>query len=72
MISIRLQESPEQGTRYIALSHCWGEQPLLTTTADNEIERREGIQWELLPLTFQHAVQICAGLGIEYLWIDSL
>jgi hypothetical protein len=23
-------------------------------------------------LTFQHAVQICAGLGIEYLWIDSL
>lgn len=62
----------EEGARYIALSHCWGEQPLLTTTADNEIERREGIQWDLLPLTFQHAVQICAGLGIEYLWIDSL
>ncbi|OAG02491.1 HET-domain-containing protein, partial [Paraphaeosphaeria sporulosa] len=58
--------------RYIALSHCWGEQPLLTTTVDNLSERKGGIQWELLPLTFQHAIQICAGLGVEYLWIDSL
>ncbi|KAK7182542.1 hypothetical protein PSPO01_11332 [Paraphaeosphaeria sporulosa] len=69
---VHLQESPEEGCRYIALSHCWGEQPLLTTTVDNLSERKGGIQWELLPLTFQHAIQICAGLGVEYLWIDSL
>jgi hypothetical protein len=70
--SIRLQENLEDGARYIALSHCWGDQPLLTTTVETEINRREGIQWELLPLTFQHAIQICAGLGIKYLWVDSL
>lgn len=73
LYKVRLQEGLEDVPKnYIALSHCWGKQPMLTTTADNVDERKEGIQWELLPLTFQHAIQLCAGLGVEYLWIDSL
>lgn len=31
-----------------------------------------GIPWELLPTTFRDAIQVTKGLGIRYLWIDSL
>jgi Heterokaryon incompatibility protein (HET) len=69
----RLEETygDKKGT-YVALSHCWGAfQPLITTQATLE-RRKSGIEWSLLPKTFQDAVQLTRALGMEYLWIDSL
>ncbi|KAI1427217.1 heterokaryon incompatibility protein-domain-containing protein [Xylaria sp. FL1777] len=60
------------GTRYIAVSHCWGPtMPIRTTKANEAIYTRE-IPFPLLPQTFRDAISIAEALGIRYLWIDSL
>jgi hypothetical protein len=73
--------SPDIG-KYIALSHCWGEpqphelQPDGTrrycTTRSNFDDRQKGFSATGLPLTFLHAIEVARGLGVQYLWIDSL
>ena len=60
---------------YTALSHCWGdanEQKQIMTKTVNLNERRRCISYEQLSQTFQDAVRITRGLGIDFLWIDSL
>ncbi len=58
---------------YITLSHCWGtSQSMVSTTSSNLEERRRSIPVADLPKTFRDAVNITKGLGIRYLWIDSL
>ncbi|KAI0505487.1 HET-domain-containing protein [Xylaria bambusicola] len=60
------------GTRYIAVSHCWGPTlPIRTTKANEAIYTRE-IPFPLLPQTFRDAISIAEALGIRYLWIDAL
>lgn len=73
---------PGQGVypqKYIALSHCWGklapdELPQYCTAICNISSREEGLGFRMddLPLNFQDAIKICQGLGIHYLWVDSL
>jgi hypothetical protein len=58
--------------QYIALSHCWGKEQLLTTTRATVHDRASAIPLETLPKTFQDAVQLTRRLGIRYIWIDSL
>ncbi|ERF68822.1 hypothetical protein EPUS_06266 [Endocarpon pusillum Z07020] len=67
-----LYESHHEAARYIALSHCWGRQPPLTTTKATLLERKFAIRWTTLPQTFQDAISITRELGVQYLWIDSL
>jgi hypothetical protein len=69
---VTLVESHGKTGRYVALSHCWGKEQLLITTKDTLAERMRGIKWKELPMTFQDAISITRGLGIRYLWIDSL
>ncbi|KAI0142501.1 HET-domain-containing protein [Hypoxylon sp. NC0597] len=60
---------------YTALSHCWGEVPenlQFFTTRDNIRSHEEGIDFNRLPKTFQDAITVTRGIGIQYLWIDSL
>lgn len=70
---LSLQEPPD-GTngKYIALSHCWGKEPVLRTTQANFSQLCSRIDFSDLPLTFRHAVRCTQALGIAYLWIDSL
>jgi len=63
--------------RYIALSHRWGESdktPSYRTTNNNIHSREKGSNFHVsdLPLTFRDAIKVSQGLGIHYLWIDSL
>ena len=64
--------------KYIALSHCWGQDPptknnpQFCTTDNNITARLEGFSFPKLPKTFRDAVQVTRELGIQYLWIDSL
>lgn len=57
---------------YMSLSHCWGLEQIITTTTKTLQERKTGIKLSEFSKTFHHAVQITRGLGIRYLWIDSL
>ncbi|CAG8949109.1 hypothetical protein HYFRA_00002238 [Hymenoscyphus fraxineus] len=72
---IRLCESKNiSPERYIALSHCWGDPscaPINTTKSTLE-ERKRGISFDELPVSFKDAVVVTRSLGIRYLWIDSL
>jgi hypothetical protein len=66
--------SGRQG-RYVALSHRWGklhEAEKFCTYDHNIANFRKGIEFDLLPKTFQDAVRITRGLKIQFLWIDSL
>ncbi|KAF4633919.1 hypothetical protein G7Y89_g4193 [Cudoniella acicularis] len=57
---------------YMSLSHCWGKEQIITTTTNTLQGRKAGIKISELPRTFRHAIRITRGLGIRYLWIDSL
>ncbi len=45
--------------------------PTQTTSKRLQEYQDKGIPWELLPLTFKHAINITHRLGLRYLWIDS-
>lgn len=71
------QASPSaiRETKYVALSHCWGQgqaHHLPKTIKTNLEERKHAIPSRDLPQTFIDAVQLCRALEIPYLWIDSL
>jgi hypothetical protein len=71
---VKLMETGGMKGRYCALSHMWGpvdKQPLRTTRA-NLSDRTAAIPFEQLPLTFRDTVMLARGIGIEYVWIDSL
>ncbi|KAM0806100.1 heterokaryon incompatibility protein-domain-containing protein, partial [Usnea florida] len=63
---------------YVALSHVWGEQRSCMTTLDNIMLHRShgGLERTLAslptPHAFRDAIDVVRGLGIQYLWIDSL
>ncbi|PVH71172.1 HET-domain-containing protein [Cadophora sp. DSE1049] len=67
-----LRESRDISERYTVLSHCWGTERALTTTAPSIEQHMKVIPYPRLPATFQDAVRITRLLGIKYLWIDSL
>jgi hypothetical protein len=70
---VRLYE-PGQGETgiYVALSHCWGKSQMLKTEKGLIDERKRRIPWNIIPKSFQDAITFVRGLGLHYLWIDSL
>ncbi|KAK1961867.1 heterokaryon incompatibility protein, partial [Colletotrichum sublineola] len=70
---VRLVETSGQTGTYMCLSHCWGKTKLKSITQKDNLKRRLSlIPWDLLPPSFQHAVEMTRKIGIRYLWIDSL
>ncbi|KAF2661439.1 HET-domain-containing protein, partial [Lophiostoma macrostomum CBS 122681] len=45
---------------------------LITTTKATLAAHKQRVPWEALPKTFKEAVEATHGLGVKYLWIDSL
>ncbi|PMD33633.1 HET-domain-containing protein [Hyaloscypha variabilis F] len=75
LIDTRIHSPSSLGSRYVTLSHCWGEpkDPPYRTTANNIAERlRTGIAADELPPTFKDAIDTARKLRIPFLWIDSL
>lgn len=67
------QGSIPPGSRYIALSYCWGDyKPVCMTTAETLERNLTSIPWGSLPRTFQDAAKFALSLGVKYLWIDSI
>ncbi|ROW10439.1 hypothetical protein VMCG_01821 [Cytospora schulzeri] len=70
---LKLYETqPGENLKYFALSHPWGSPPHFCTFNTNIQEHKQAIEFNKLPRTFQHAVIATRGLGVQYLWIDSL
>lgn len=64
-----------QNLRYIALSHPWGdpaEHDHFKSTKRNLPEHMNGIDESELPQNFKDAISATRGLGLSYLWIDSI
>ncbi|KAL2131291.1 hypothetical protein VTI74DRAFT_5297 [Chaetomium olivicolor] len=60
-------------TRFVALSHCWGQGGTpFTTTRETLSLRMEGIEINSLPQTFRDSVTLVERFGVRYVWIDSL
>lgn len=57
---------------YVALSHCWGTARHIVTEKKNIEVHKKSLALELLPKTFQDAVEFTRAIGVRYLWIDSL
>jgi len=82
LLLLETAKNKPQDTRYIALSHPWGEPaehpPFSTLRKDQSGQGRElaaflkGIPYGQLPATFKDAVDTTRALGIRYLWIDSI
>ncbi|KAK8198122.1 heterokaryon incompatibility protein-domain-containing protein [Phyllosticta capitalensis] len=73
--SLVLRDECLPDTRYMTLSHCWGD-----ATADNKLRLlnetyhalRQGQSLSSLPRTFLDAFDIVDKLNLQYLWIDQL
>jgi Heterokaryon incompatibility protein (HET) len=61
------------GTRYVALSYCWGKNPNhLLLTSQNIEDLCKGVEVSTLDKTFREAIEFTTRLGLEYIWIDAL
>lgn len=72
---LRCRQDIKPGTKYVALSHCWGEPehwPECLTTAETLCDRMNNIAWATIPPTFRDAISFTRRLGLEYIWIDSV
>ncbi|KAI6085947.1 HET-domain-containing protein [Hypoxylon rubiginosum] len=64
---------PTEPTAYACLSYCWGESvDVLKTTKTNLQSHYQEIPVASMPKSVQDAVKVCRGIGISYLWVDSL
>ncbi|PQE06284.1 heterokaryon incompatibility protein [Rutstroemia sp. NJR-2017a BBW] len=62
----------EDCSRYVTLSHCWGELEILKLQKSNHSLLLQEIPHASLCKTFSDAVSIARGLEFSWLWIDSL
>ena len=70
-------DTTKEGVQYLSFSHCWGPEPKggrggsVLTGVTLHTWRKE-LPLENMPLAFQDAVKVCASLGFDHIWIDSL
>lgn len=72
MVRLSRREHVPVDVRYVTLSHCWGKARPLALTKLTEGVLQRGFFKTLLPLTFQHAIEVIRRFQIRYLWFDSL
>ncbi|KAI1411203.1 HET-domain-containing protein [Hypoxylon sp. FL1857] len=62
--------------RYLALSHRWGDpnssHKKLLTFQENLVAHCKRMPLAEFPKTFRDAIEVTRGLGIQYIWIDSI
>lgn len=72
ILYLRQTEQLPNDTRYMTLSHCWGQYQPIALTESNLEMFNSGISVDQLPKTFRDAVCVTKRMSIQYLWIDSL
>lgn len=66
------EADPDETGVYACLSYCWGKTRTFTTTLATLEDRKKGFSIEELPSTIRDAVLIARGMGLRFLWVDSL
>jgi hypothetical protein len=65
-----------EDTKYLTLSHRWGDYPAITLTNETLEAFHKSIPVSSLlapeALTFKHSIEVTRSLGFRYLWIDAL
>ncbi|KAI1779166.1 heterokaryon incompatibility protein-domain-containing protein [Hypoxylon cercidicola] len=69
---VRIVHTEAQKGRYTTLSHRWGANETFKLTSVNATSMNDNISWEVIPRTYQDAIEITRELQVEYIWIDSL
>ncbi|RSL49472.1 hypothetical protein CEP54_012406 [Fusarium duplospermum] len=70
--SLRLVETEGLRNLYCALSYCWGGDQTTKATKNTLAQLKAGIDFHKLPATLQDAITATHGLGLRYLFVDSL
>ncbi|RSL78384.1 hypothetical protein CEP51_008241 [Fusarium floridanum] len=70
--SLRLLETEGLHDLYCALSYCWGGDQKTKATKNTLARLKAGIDFHKLPATLQDAITTTHGLGLRYLFVDSL
>lgn len=60
--------------KYVALSYVWGSTmtPSLTGDTFSQCSSIGGLKGLVIPRTIMDAIQLVKGIGMRYLWVDSL
>ncbi|CAI6096098.1 unnamed protein product [Clonostachys chloroleuca] len=60
--------------QFATLSYVWGREPFLRLSRDNlkHLMAPGSLDKTPPPLTIRDALQICRGLQIQFIWVDSL
>jgi hypothetical protein len=69
---VKLYETQNEVAKYICLTHCRGEERIITATTTTLPLYKKGIPWNELSTTFKDAIIFTRKLEIQYMWIDSL
>jgi hypothetical protein len=73
IIKVMPSASLRSNTDYVALSHRWGQdEQCKLSRANYDKLTTDGLKVADLPLTYRESVELCRGLGMPFLWIDSL
>ncbi|KAI1768517.1 heterokaryon incompatibility protein-domain-containing protein [Hypoxylon sp. FL1150] len=69
---VKVVDTEGQKGRYTTLSHRWGIGETFKLTTGNATKMNDNIPWDSIPRTYQDAIKVTRGLGVDYIWIDSL
>jgi hypothetical protein len=72
LLHLHERDQIPQDTRYVTLSHCWGDLQLFRLTNETTQQLKSGLEIRLLPKTFREAIVVLKYFNLEYIWIDSL
>lgn len=71
-VKVVLTDDSFFGTKYAALSYCWGNSSGYRLTSSTMTKLQAGIGIQEVPQTIQDAIYIARRLGLRWLWVDSL
>lgn len=67
-----LDESERHLIKYVALSYCWGHEPVVRLTVESLNHFKTALPMYKLPETIVDAIEMCQACGYHYIWVDSL
>lgn len=70
--TVFIRHTAQQIGAWVALSHCWGNQPHFTLKSTTPIGPENPLYLSELPPTYRDAVTVTRSIGLRYLWIDSV
>jgi hypothetical protein len=71
-LKVVLTDETFSGTKYAALSYCWGGSQGYTLTSLTQKALLRGVKIQKLSRTIRDSINVTRNLGLKWLWVDSL